>query len=107
MKKLFISFITLCAVSALTLVGLPAQAQDVRLGYCNGDELGSSIRAQGTESDDNELGAAIFLPKSLLKKFIFPFQKILFLVFLFLLATTVPRASSRCSNTCTEAPDNF
>ncbi len=70
MKKLFISFITLCAVSALTLVGLPAQAQDVRLGYCNSDELGSSIRAQGTESDDNELGAAIFLPKSLLKKYV-------------------------------------
>lgn len=62
--------IALCAAAVLCTAGLPAQAQDVRLGFCNGDKLGASIRAQGTETDDNEMGAAIYLSKEILRKYV-------------------------------------
>lgn len=64
MNKTLLNTISLCAAAVLSTAGLSAQTQDVRLGFCNGDKLGASIRAQGTETDDNELGAAIYISKT-------------------------------------------
>lgn len=70
MNKTLLNTISLCAAAVLSTAGLSAQTQDVRLGFCNGDKLGASIRAQGTETDDNELGAAIYISKDILKKYV-------------------------------------
>ena len=70
MNKTLLNIISLCAAAVLSTAGLSAQTQDVRLGFCNGDKLGASIRAQGTETDDNELGAAIYISKDILKKYV-------------------------------------
>lgn len=60
---------TILAVSALLLAAPTAFCQDVRLGYCNGDRLGASLRPQSAEGDNNEWSIAIKLPKSILQKY--------------------------------------
>ena len=47
-----------------------AVAQTVRLGYCNGDKIGTALRPQGEEGASNELSAAIKIPKETLAKYV-------------------------------------
>lgn len=47
-----------------------AVAQNVRLGYCNGDKIGTALRPQGEEGANNELSAAVKIPKEILAKYV-------------------------------------
>ena len=72
MKHQAIIKLALCTASALLLGGSIARAQDqtVRLGYCNGDKIGTALRPQGEEGNYNELSAAIKIPKETLAKYV-------------------------------------
>ena len=72
MKHQAIIKLALCTASALLLGGsiARAQVQTVRLGYCNGDKIGTALRPQGEEGNYNELSAAIRIPKEILSKYV-------------------------------------
>lgn len=63
--KGLLSFILLLMAGAMK-----AQTQDVRIGYC-GTRTGASLRfLQGEVKESNQLGAAVYLPAELLKKYV-------------------------------------